>query len=128
MLVDTQFDFYIPASQRQMVKTVEHKARLHWDCPDIAQLNPPGTWVFLYFVNHITWKPQLELASAVGHKEADGELLPLLNNTVLVLEKGCAPIFRLFLTTGTCSGHTFQTCVCFQTSWTSQTCFRLSCL
>jgi hypothetical protein len=43
-----------------------------------------------------------------------------------VPEKGCAPIFWLFPTTGTCSGHAFWTCVCFQTSRTSRTHFGLS--
>jgi hypothetical protein len=84
--VDLPFDFYIPASQRQMVKTAEHKATLHWDCPNIAQLHLLGTWVFLYFVNHLTWKPQLKLVSAVKREEADGELSLLQNNIVLTLE------------------------------------------
>jgi hypothetical protein len=44
----------------------------------------------------------------------------------LCWKQGCAPIFRLFPTTGTCSGHAFWTCVCFQTSRTSRTCFGLS--
>jgi hypothetical protein len=44
----------------------------------------------------------------------------------LCWKQGCAPIFRLFPTTGTCSGHALRTCVCFRTSWTSRTCFRLS--
>jgi hypothetical protein len=46
----------------------------------------------------------------------------------LCWKQGCAPIFRLFPTTGTCSGHALRTCVCFWTSWaswTSRTCFRL---
>jgi hypothetical protein len=84
--VDSPFDFYIPAGQRRMVETAEHEAALHRDCPDIAQLHPPGTWVFPYFVNRLTWKPQLELASAVKREEADGESSPLRNNIVLTLE------------------------------------------
>jgi hypothetical protein len=84
--VDSPFDFYIPAGQRRMVETAEHKAALHQDCPDIAQLHPPGTWAFPYFVNRLTWKPQLELASAVKREEADGESSPLRNNIVLTLE------------------------------------------
>jgi hypothetical protein len=38
-------------------------------------------------------------------------------------KQGCPPIFRLFPTTGTCSGHALWTCVCFRTSRTSRTCF-----
>jgi hypothetical protein len=41
-------------------------------------------------------------------------------------KQGCAPIFRLFPTTDTCSGHAVWTCVCFRTSRTSQICFGLS--
>jgi hypothetical protein len=89
VLVEAKFSFYIPAGQHQMVKTAKHKATLHWDCLDIAQLHLPGMWAFLYFINQITWKPQLELASAVGSKEVDSELLPLPNNVVLMLN--CSP-------------------------------------
>jgi hypothetical protein len=45
---------------------------------------------------------------------------------VVCWKQGCAPNFRLFPTTGTCSGHTLWTCVCFWTSRTSRTCFGLS--
>jgi hypothetical protein len=38
-----------------------------------------------------------------------------------VLNIGGASIFWLFPTTGMCSGHALQTCVCFWTSQTSQT-------
>jgi hypothetical protein len=41
-------------------------------------------------------------------------------------KQGCTPNFRLFPTTGTCSGHALRTCVCFRTSRTSRTCFGLS--
>jgi hypothetical protein len=44
-------------------------------------------------------------------------------STGMCWKQGCAPIFWLFPTTGTCSGHAFQTCVCSRTSWT---CFGLS--
>jgi hypothetical protein len=84
--VDSPFDFYIPAGQRQMVEVAEHKAALHQDCPNIAQLHPPGTWAFPYFVHHLMWKPQLKLASAVRCEEVDGEWLLLQNNIVLTLE------------------------------------------
>jgi hypothetical protein len=53
-------------------------------------------------------------------------------SALTVMEAGCTPIFRLFPTTGTCSGHAFRTCVYFRTFWTSQTClgplrFKLRC-
>jgi hypothetical protein len=69
--VDLPFDFYIPAGQRWMVETAEHKATLDWDCPDIVQLHLPGTWAFPYSINHLMQKPQLELASAVKRKEVE---------------------------------------------------------
>jgi hypothetical protein len=43
-----------------------------------------------------------------------------------VLDVRGAPIFWLFPTMGTCSGHMLWTCGCCWTSWTSRTCFRLS--
>jgi hypothetical protein len=45
---------------------------------------------------------------------------------IMCWKQGCTPNFRLSPTTGTCSGHALQTCVCFRTSRTSRTFFRLS--
>jgi hypothetical protein len=68
----------------------------------------------------LNWNLRLQLVSMPPEK------VEAMLALVVCWKQGCAPIFRLFPTTGTCSGHAFWTCVCFRTSRTSQMCFGLS--
>jgi hypothetical protein len=69
---------------------------------------------------------RLMSASCVCSRIAPPVQYVVLKKESSVLEAGCTPNFRLFPTTGTCSGHAFWTCVRFRTSRTSRTCFGLS--